>query len=239
LFHTNGTLLTTITNPTPGGAEMFGYRVAAIGDDRMVVTALFDDLAGENAGAAYLFHIDGGLLATFANPFPTANSQFGSSVAIVDNESVLIGALDGPLIGTFTGAVYQFNTNGVLQHTFTNPLTPHFSNQYTGFGSALAALGIDHVVVGAPNEDPGAMDAGAAYLFRIPPPALGIGLRSASTVVVSWPSPSGRYTPQESTGDLAAPRWSSVDKEIQDDGTNKVFVVQPSAVGAVYRLSRP
>ncbi len=122
VFSTNGTLLTTITNPTPSTDEMFGYSIAAVGVDRVLVTALWDDLAGENSGAAYLFTTEGELLARFLNPFPVANSQFGSSVAVVDGESVIIGALEGPLAGTYTGAAYLFNTNGVLQGTFTNPL---------------------------------------------------------------------------------------------------------------------
>jgi hypothetical protein len=56
LFSTNGTLL-TLTNPAPAAADLFGVSVAAMGSDRVVIGAYFDDAGADDAGAAYLFSI--------------------------------------------------------------------------------------------------------------------------------------------------------------------------------------
>ena len=42
LFSTNGTLLTTFTNPTPAATDSFGYSVAAVGSDRVLIGAPAD-----------------------------------------------------------------------------------------------------------------------------------------------------------------------------------------------------
>jgi hypothetical protein len=239
LFSTNGTLLTNFANPTPGREELFGVAVAAAGSDRVIITASFDDLGAENTGAAYLFSSNGTLLATFTSPNPTPNAQFGYSVAMVGGESVLIGALDDAAGGTSSGAAYLFNTNGVLLNTFTNPAASPTPEQYAGFGGSVAALGTDQLIIGAPYEDSGAMDAGAAYLFDIPPPSLRIRLTPTNAVTVSWPSPSGRFTPQQNARSIAAANWSNVTEIIQDDGTNREFIVSPPTGDTFYRLLRP
>jgi len=56
LFSTNGTLLNTYTNPGPPATDRFGYSVAAVGSDRVLIGA-YDaaNLGLIKAGAAYLF----------------------------------------------------------------------------------------------------------------------------------------------------------------------------------------
>jgi len=90
LFTTGGTLLTTFTNPTPTNIDYFGYSVAAVGSDRVLIGALFDSTGGPNAGAAYLFNTNGTLLTTFINPTPAG--LFGNAVTAVGSDRVLIGA---------------------------------------------------------------------------------------------------------------------------------------------------
>ena len=157
LYATDGTLVTTITNPVPVASGGFGGAVAALGTDRVVVGATGN--AG-TAGAAYLLRTNGTLLATFNNPFPTAGDSFGSSLAVLGNDKVVIGA---PLDDTNflnCGVAYLFNTNGTLVATFTNP----FPAAIDIFGTALAAVGNDRVVISS-RHDTGATDAGEAYLF--------------------------------------------------------------------------
>jgi len=156
LFDINGTLLITFANPTPAADEKFGYAIAAVGTDRLLVGAYADNLVGSGAGAAYLFSTNSSaLLTTFTNPTPTI-TQFGAAVAAVGTERLLIGAGGG------TGAAYLFNTNGRLQRTFTNPAPATI----THFGTAVAAVGTDRVLIGAEWDNTGAFHAGAAYLFR-------------------------------------------------------------------------
>src|SRR5437667_4991776 len=65
------------------------------------------------------------------------------------------------VIGCLVCPLESFASNGVLITAFTNPVPTSFAN----FGSSLAAVGSDWVVIGAPGDDTGAENAGAAYLF--------------------------------------------------------------------------
>jgi hypothetical protein len=51
-------LLTTFTNPTPAANDIFGFSVAAVGSDRVLMGAGQDDTGAFHAGAAYLFGAD-------------------------------------------------------------------------------------------------------------------------------------------------------------------------------------
>jgi len=167
LFSTDGTLLTTITNPAPGGDDYFGRAVSGVGSDKVLIGAYLDDTGASDAGAAYLFSTDGTLLTTFTNPTPEINDQFGYAVAGVGTDTMLIGAQQSfKQGGTDTdsaGVAYLFRTNGTLLTTFTNP-TPKINDR---FGSAVAGLGAETILIGAYEDDTGANDAGAAYLFEL------------------------------------------------------------------------
>lgn len=155
LFSTNGTLLTTFTNPSPAGIGLFGRSVAALGSGRVLVGAPQNDTGAKDAGEAYLFSIAGELLATFTNPTPAPDDYFGAAVAAVGTDRVLIGAYWDDTVGNDAGAAYLFNTNGVLLRTFTKP-TPRIVKH---FGYSVVALGKDRVLIGA--------DGGGVCLFSI------------------------------------------------------------------------
>jgi len=153
---TTGKLITVFTNPVPGAFADFGWSVAALGNDRVLIGAPADDTGAENAGAVYLFNTNGALLLSFTNPVPKTGAQFGETMAVVGKDRVLIGARfadDG-------GAAYLFDTNATLLTTFTNP-TPASVLQ---FGSSEAALGCDRVLIGAQGYE-GISNSGAAFLF--------------------------------------------------------------------------
>ena len=160
-FSTNGTLLTTFTNPTPAGSDVFGVSVATVGNDRVLIGAAGDSTGAASAGAAYLFRTNGTLLTTFTNPSPASSDSFGQDVAAVGTDRVLIGAFSDDTGTGNAGAAYLFSTNGTLLATINNP-TPESSDF---FGTAVAAVGSDRVLVGADSDNTGAADAGAAYLF--------------------------------------------------------------------------
>lgn len=161
LFMTNGTLLTTFTNPTPAEVDVFGGSVAALGTDRVLIGAFGDDLGAMDSGVAYLFTTSGRLLTTFTNPTPAISDNFGFAIAAVGNDRVLIGAYGDNTGGNDAGAAYLFDTNGTLLLTLTNP-TPAATDN---FGYSVAAAGPDRVLISAPQDDTGALNAGAAYLF--------------------------------------------------------------------------
>ena len=162
LFSTNGTLLTTFTNPTPASDDCFGLTVAAAGPDRVLIGAYRDDTGAFDAGAAYLFSTNGTLLTTFTNPTPASQDYFGRSMAAVGLNRVLIGADSDDAPDAFdSGAAYLFSTNGTLLVTFTKP-TPAVQDY---FGYSVAAVGTDRVLIGAYFDNMGADLTGAAYLF--------------------------------------------------------------------------
>ena len=240
LYSTNGTLLTTFTNPTPADADFFGASVAAVGTDRVLIGAWFDNTGASGAGAAYLFSTNGTLLTTFTNPAPTDDARFGWSVAAVGSDRVLIGALLDDTGATNAGAGYLFSTNGALLTTFLKP------SPATGdwFGASVAALGSDSVLIGAHRDDTGAENAGAAYLFRIAvqtseAPNLTIHLTTTNALVISWQSISTEWKLQQNTNGMASVNWSNASGPFQDDGTNKTLVVNPPVGNRFYRLSRP
>jgi hypothetical protein len=187
LFSTNGALLTTFTNPTPAAPDSFGYAVTAVGNDRVLIGAYGDDTSAPNAGAAYLFGTNGTLLTTFAKPTPAGGDNFGWSVATVGNDRILIGANGDDTGATDAGAAYLFSTNGTLLNTFTKP-TPAVGDN---FGTSVAAVGNDQVLIGAILDDTGAFEAGAAYLFSLSPYAPGLvaeGVRSGAITTTSLAS---------------------------------------------------
>jgi hypothetical protein len=153
-------LAQTYRSPQPSPEAQFGYAVAALGD-RVLVGAPFDDAAGTDAGAVYLF--DGkseSLLQTLHSPNPAAGDLFGVSVAAVGN-NVLVGALGDDTVAHDAGAAYLFDGNtGALLRTFRKPN----ATEGDGFGGAVAAMG-NNVLVGAPRDHASGREAGAAYLF--------------------------------------------------------------------------
>ncbi len=240
LFSTNGALLTTFTNPTPVANDYFGCSVAAVGSDRVLIGACWDEIDGNTKGAAYLFRTNGVLLTTFTKPKQANGGWFGYSVAAAGSDRVLIG---GPYDSTDTegaGAVYLFSTDGTLLNTFTNPTPAAYDN----FGCSVAAVGTNRVLMGTLYDDAGATDAGAVYLFSLAEqsPAgasLAIHLTTTNTVAVSWPSPSTGWALQENTNGVASVNWSNAPGLIQDDGTTKTLIVTPSAENRFYRLFKP
>jgi hypothetical protein len=161
LFSTNGALITTFTNPTPDVGDGFGHSVAVVGADRVLIGAYQDDTGATDAGAAYLFNTQGALLLTLTNPTPAVGDYFGCSVAAAGNGRLLIGADFDDTGGTNAGAAYLFSTNGNLLATITKS-TPV---AWDSFGYAVAAVGNDRWLIGAPGDDTGTNAAGAAYLF--------------------------------------------------------------------------
>ncbi len=133
--------------------------MAGVGANVLVGTP--QDTGATNAGAAYLFDAStGALLRTFLNPSPAAGDEFGWSVAALGGNA-LVGAFGDDTGATDAGAAYLFDANtGTLLHTFLNP-TPVAGDW---FGYSVAGVG-SNVLVGAPFDDTGATNTGAAYLF--------------------------------------------------------------------------
>ena len=67
---------------TPAAGEIFGSSVAAMGTDRVLIGASYENTGATAAGAAYLFNTHGVLLTSFTNPAPAADVERGRRFAV-------------------------------------------------------------------------------------------------------------------------------------------------------------
>lgn len=146
--------------------DSFGLRVAIDGD-YAVVGAFQHDGAGQDAGAAYIFHRTGGVWQQQAKLVPddaAAFDRFGFAVAI-DGNRVLVGAQQKDGDGPQQGAAYLFERQGETwaQRAKLLPAVPE-ARAWFGFSVALHG---DLAVVGAPlHGGPAQPKTGAVYVFR-------------------------------------------------------------------------
>src|SRR5688572_27023402 len=162
-------LVKTFPNPTPVGGEYFGWAMAPLGNDRVLVGAPYvaDPPPGGgiaySVGEAYLFSTNGTLLNTFTNPTPQNEDDFGNAIATIGNDLILIAAYLDDAAADSSGVIHLFATNGTLLNTITNPQPTNNAE----FGYSLAVVGNDRFVAGAPGQSAfGPDSAGAAYLMR-------------------------------------------------------------------------
>jgi filamentous hemagglutinin family protein len=163
LFNSNGGLLQTFNNPNPplqGGG--FGTSVMGVGSNLLIGSPSNTSGGVTQAGQAFLFNSNGGLLQTLNNPNPVFGGYFGFSVAGVGS-NLLIGSPSNTSGGVRgAGQAFLFNSNGGLLQTLNNP-NPVNSGR---FGTSVTAVG-SNLLIGAPaNISGGVRGAGQAFLFN-------------------------------------------------------------------------
>jgi len=211
LYDMSGVLLLTITNPAPNSSDYFGFSVASLDSDKIIVGAYQDDAGAANAGSAYLFDTNGILLATIANPAPTKNDYFGYSVAGLGSDKIIVGAYQDDAGAADAGSAYLFDTNGILLANIANPL-PAATDC---FGPSVAGLGSDKILVGAVLDDAGAANAGSVYLFE--PDAGGAFVRNTAALTASDPADT---IPANNTGTVAFAVGMEADLAIAKSGAS-------------------
>jgi len=160
---TNGALVATITNPAPATRALFGFTVAPVGTDKMLVASPNGFGQNTNVGRAWLFNLAGNLLATLTNPVPAADDAFGLSAATLGNGRIVIGAPLAHGGETNAGLAHLYNADGTFFRTLTNPL-PNLGGV---FGAPVVALGPDRMLIGAIGADGVGPDDGAVYVFDL------------------------------------------------------------------------
>lgn len=152
-------------NETQSGAT-FGSAVA-MSDEFVAVGATNWSKAGANfAGAAYAFRRANGVPAktnTLAAPSPLTDANFGNRMASSGNRLVVGAYAEDGTAGPNQGAVYVYKFQDdclVLEQK----LLPSVQQADANFGRAVAIDGTT-IVVGAPFENDGIADAGAAYIY--------------------------------------------------------------------------
>src|SRR5262249_27461620 len=152
----------TFRKPTPTAGDFFGAAIAVDGDT-VAIGAPFDNTAAPNGGAVYLFRRSPAELLR-ADPLvsgtPVEPEPFGSAPPINPPWSVVRAPLpDGNHDGRGRAYVSDRNTLALVR-----PLDSPSPHPGDHFGAAVAVVN-GFVLVGAPYDDSGATDTGAASLF--------------------------------------------------------------------------
>lgn len=148
-------------------SDKFGSSVSVSGDTVLVGAPLNDPQGVANAGAAYVYEIDGMdclLVNKLEADQKNLGEQFGSSVAVSGNTAAVGAPFQAPGGGVpSAGAAYLFRDSGVEWSPLCT-LVPLGDADL--FGRSVSASG-DTVIVGAPLADDvgGVSNAGAAYVF--------------------------------------------------------------------------
>lgn len=219
-------LQTTILDPESGIGSRFGQTLAG-GLERLWVGAPLDDSGGTDAGIVYQFDpMTGSQLLSLTAPSPTAGDHFGAALGLVGSgHLVAVGAPGATVSGqNGAGAVHVFEqVGGAFAITLENP-EPHANDH---FGAAVGSSPRD-LLVGAPDSDVTAADAGAVYVFDS-----NVESASFGAVVATIHSPNGQagdrfgaalvaYGPEGRVA-VSAPGLDSVSPTAADSGAVYVY----------------
>lgn len=185
-----------LANPDPGENDSFGYSVAISGS-RVVVGCRHGDSGVADAGMAYVYDLSTSVPAepVVTLPNPMASGQnFGHAVAI-SGSRVVIAAPQENGTGDLS-RVYVYDVSSAAPQTPLASFADASPATNERFGWAVSVSG-DMVAIGAPQDDTGADNSGACYLYdfssgtpsspsaTIPNPAPAIGDEFAASVSVS------------------------------------------------------
>ncbi len=145
--------------------DRFGSSVALRGDVA-VMGAPFQDTAGANAGAAYVFRFNGSAWqqeARLIGPDTGPGDHLGTSVAVF-GDVLLVGSPDDDDAGSASGSVHVFRFNG---QNWAHEAKLTASNARAGdmFGGRVAVEG-GLALVSAIRADRAGIDSGVVYAFR-------------------------------------------------------------------------
>jgi len=138
--------------------DEYGHSVAVSGTTA-VVGSHRDDDAGQTSGSVYVYDITTGLeLFKLIASDTSQGDQFGHAVA-TSGSTAIIGAFRNGDDGE--GAAYLFD---IVSGQQLHKLNASDDVAFTDFGYSVAISG-NIAIVGAPRDDDGGANAGAAYLF--------------------------------------------------------------------------
>ena len=159
----------TLNNPSAAAYAGFGFSVTISGT-RVVVGARDDNTGASAAGSAYVYVMNSATptvpVLTLNNPNPAQGDGFGNAVAIV-GARLVVGTPGNDEGAINTGTAYVYDLGGgtpTVPTTTLNSATGLVVNN--NFGTSVAVSG-NLMIVGAPFEDTGAIDAGSAYVYDL------------------------------------------------------------------------
>ena len=159
VYNLDGTLIKSITHPTPAASDQFGNSVA-VGSGRIVVGAYADDISGiQDVGSAHIYDLNGGYVGTITHPSASESDLFGSSVA-VGSGRIVVGAWNDD---TGRGSAHIYDLNGGYVGIIPHPSAAAGDE----FGRSVA-VGSGKIVVGAPLDNTsGLLGAGSAHIYDL------------------------------------------------------------------------
>ncbi len=145
LIDQGGNVLTTFHNPDDGSLyPQFGRSAIRLTQSLVMIA---DPKANDHAGGGYLFNIDGDFLVSYVNRTDSAWVGVGMTSAAFGTENFALGGFSEETLGG-AGSVALFYISGgppaVLSQASTNE---------AGFGSSVAGVGTNMLLVGVKNFD--------------------------------------------------------------------------------------
>ncbi len=203
--------------PADGAAgDRFGWSVCAEGD-RGLVGAPMNDQGNQNSGAAYLFDLTtGDQLRKFYQETSSLGIELGTSVALC-GRMALAGA------PKFSGDDFDREGAAFLYDTKSGGWIGEYVSPDPGddlnFGASVS-LSAGYALIGAPGDDEGGADAGAAYL---------VDPRKAGALKILRPDPANGDafgSAVSLSGNLALIGAEYVDESGPDEGYAGIFVIR-------------
>ena len=160
IFDLLGNQISKTTASDLVAGQLFGWQVA-IGSSRIVVGSPNDATNGVDAGAAYIFDLDGNQLTKITASDGATGDQFGGSVA-VGSGRIVVGARGDSDAGLNSGSAYIFDLDG----NQLAKITASDAAEADRFGISVA-VGSSRIVVGAYVDDDAGSASGSAYIFDL------------------------------------------------------------------------
>ncbi len=117
-------------------------------------------------------------------------------------------------------------------------------------GGGTSAGGVFSVSGAVGQPDAGAMSGGNytleggfwGFISAVQSPGgplLSIFHTGTNTLAITWPSPSTGWNLQQNTNSVVSANWGNLNGAVQDDGTTKTLIINPSTGNCFFRLFKP
>ena len=221
VFDGQGSLQQTLFNPAGDLNAEFGRSVAVTTSSEIIVGSPKQDVGSEvDAGVVHVFaEVGGSLLLSIDNPSAIAFDDFGSTVSSSINGDVLVSARFKDNNAANDGSIFVHDSvTGALRWSVANPL----ADAEGAFATALTATPQGDVVVGAANDDFGAINSGRVYVYA--------GFDGALIKVINNPEPEanvnfGQGLAVTPSGQIAVGAFGA------DSGFGKLYLFASVSVG--------
>ncbi len=168
-------------------SDRFGYSVSSAGDvngdgfSDVIIGSINNDAGGMDAGRAYVYFGAANMdnTADWISTGEASEDQFGSSVASVGDINgdgfgdIIVGAYQNDAGGTNAGRAYIYYGGTLMDDTadliFTGEADEDLFGLSVNTPGDVNGDGIADVIIGAPYNDFGGVNAGKAYLYLSSP----------------------------------------------------------------------